>query len=123
MEEHVMNAPSQHPAVTPPTDILESVDGFHIFIDLPGVATSGLSIDLEENELTVKAVSSYDPGEALGHLRMEFETQYFERSFTLSEMVDKSKIQANLKDGVLDLALPKVEAMKPRRIEIKADGA
>lgn len=114
-----MSTTQNYPAATPATDILECGDGFHIFIDLPGVSSSGLSIDLEENELTVKGVSSYNQAPSRGQLRLEFEAATFERTFTLSEMVDRERIKANLKDGVLDLYLPKAEAMKPRRIEIK----
>lgn len=115
-----MSTTQNYPAATPATDILECGDGFHIFIDLPGVNSSGLSIDLEENELTVKGVSSYSQEiPSQGQLRLEFEAAPFERTFTLSEMVDRERIKANLKDGVLDLYLPKAEAMKPRRIEIK----
>ena len=115
-----MSTTQKYSAATPATDILECGDGFHIFVDLPGVSSSGLSIDLEENELTVKGVSSYSPAvSAQGSLRLEFETPIFERTFTLSDMVDRECIKANLKDGVLDLYLPKAEAMKPRRIEIK----
>jgi len=42
----------------------------------------------------------------------------FVRTFTLSDMVDRERIRAVLKDGVLNLFLPKAEAAKPRRIEI-----
>ncbi len=116
-----MSSTQTHTLAIPATDILECSDGFHIFVDLPGVGTPGLSIDLEENELTVKGASSYNPAvESQGHLRTEFEALTFERTFTLSDMVDRERIKATLKDGVLDLYLPRAEAMKPRRIEIQA---
>ena len=104
----------------PPTDILEREDGFHIFMDLPGVAPEDLAIDLEQNELTVRAKSSYDAGENQA-LRSEFNPVSYKRVFTLSDMVDRENIKAVIKDGVLDLFLPKAESMKPRRIEIKAE--
>lgn len=104
----------------PATDILEREDGFHIFVDLPGVAPETLSIDLEQNELTVRGQSDYDPltGQIM---RTEFSSLNYERVFTLSDMVDRDNIKAVVKDGVLDLFLPKAETMKPRRIEIKAE--
>lgn len=104
----------------PATDILECDDGFHIYMDLPGVTPESLSIDLEQNELTVRGESSY--GEQLGQtMRNEFNAMTYERVFTLSDMVDRENIKAIVKDGVLDLFLPKAETMKPRRIEIKAE--
>ena len=104
----------------PPTDILEREDGFHIFMDLPGVAPEDLMIDLEQNELTVRAKSSYDAGESQA-MRNEFGVLSYKRVFTLSDMVDREHIKAVIKDGVLDLFLPKAESMKPRKIEIRAE--
>ncbi len=104
----------------PPTDILEREDGFHIFMDLPGVASEDLVIDLEQNELTVRATSSYEAGESQV-MRNEFGPLAYKRVFTISEMVDRENIKAVIKDGVLDLFLPKADSMKPRRIEIKAE--
>ena len=110
-----------HQAQTmPPTDILEREEGYHIFMDLPGVTPESLSIDLEQNELTVKGTSNYS-SRADHAMRTEFESLSYERVFTLSDMVDRENIKATIKDGVLDLFLPKAETMKPRRIEIKAE--
>ena len=104
----------------PTTDILEREDGFHIFMDLPGVAPEDLAVDLEQNELTVRAKSSYCVGES-PVMRNEFSSLSYERVFTLSDMVDRESIKAIIKDGVLDLFLPKAESMKPRRIEIRVE--
>ena len=106
--------------VTPATDILERKDGYHIFMDMPGVPAANLSIDLEENELTITGKSTYAPASESQnrHAAPEFATPVYQRVFTLSDLVDKEKIKANLADGVLDLFLPKAEAMKPRRIAI-----
>ena len=96
----------------PPTDILERDDGFHILMDLPGVASEDLVIDLEQNELTVLASSRYEVGESQA-MRSEFGPLSYKRVFTLSDMVDRENIKAVIKDGVLDLFLPKAESMKP----------
>ncbi len=113
-----MNAQMQ--VSMPPTDILERKDGFHIFMDLPGVAVEDLVVDLEQNELTVSAVSRYEIGDNHA-MRSEFVPMSYKRVFTLSDMVDREKIKAVIKDGVLDLFLPKAESMKPRRIAIKTE--
>ncbi|NHZ45411.1 Hsp20/alpha crystallin family protein [Nitratidesulfovibrio liaohensis] len=104
--------------VSPATDIIEQADGFHILMDLPGVPPDGLTIDLEENEVTVTGRSSYAPAGNDRRMHAEFDAVEFVRTFTLSDMVDRERIRAVLKDGVLNLFLPKAEAAKPRRIEI-----
>lgn len=111
---------SEKQIAMPATDILEREEGFHIFMDLPGVAPESLSIDLEQNELTIRGESGYNPGESQG-MRGEFEPLVYERVFTLSDQVDREHIKAVVKDGVLDLFLPKAESMKPRRITIRAE--
>lgn len=103
---------------SPATDIIEQADGFHILMDLPGVPTGGLSIDLEENEVTVTGRSAYAPASNNRRMHAEFDAVEYVRTFTLSDMVDRERIRAVLKDGVLNLFLPKAEAAKPRRIEI-----
>ena len=103
----------------PATDIVEMEDGVHIFMDLPGVGADNLSIDLEEDEVTIRGESRYMPQNGGGNmLHSEFQAVNFQRTFTLSDMVERDKITASLKDGVLNLFLPKAEAMKPRRIPI-----
>lgn len=110
--------PARIERVSPATDIIEQADGFHILMDLPGVPPEGLTIDLEENEVTVTGRSSYAPAGNDRRMHAEFDAVEFVRTFTLSDMVDRERIRAVLKDGVLNLFLPKAEAAKPRRIEI-----
>lgn len=105
-------------AAVPATDILEMEDGFHIIMDLPGVKPEDLSVDIEESELTIKGESSYAEQENLRPMHTEFGASSFQRTFTLSDLVDREHVKAELKNGVLQLYLPKAEAMKPRRIQI-----
>lgn len=109
--------------VVPATDIIEMKDGVRIYMDIPGVAREDLSIDIEGSELMIKGASSYNhkpiPGGRILH--SEFQGMTFQRTFTLSDMVEGDKVSAVLKDGVLELFLPKAEALKPRRIEIMTE--
>lgn len=111
---------SEQAAQAPLTDILGCEDGFHIYMDIPGVAAEELSIDLERNELAVRGKSLYALT-AGRHMRDEFGTPVYERVFTLSEIVDHDHIRATVKDGVLDLFLPRADSNTLFRIEIKAE--
>ena len=107
-----------YPKVRPATDIIEREDGFHIFLDLPGVKKDDLLIDLNDNELKVGGKAVHPAQVRTDTLSMEFGSGEYVRTFTLSEVVDRERIKATLKHGVLELFLPKVEKVQPKRIEI-----
>lgn len=106
------------PTYRPATDILEREDGFYIYMDMPGVDRQQLEIDLNGDELTVSAVTSMQLGENEHFSEMQFGNCEYRRVVSLSDIVDRERIKANLSDGVLELHLPKVERIQPRRIEI-----
>lgn len=108
------------PRYRQPSDILEREDGFHIFMDVPGVAKEDLVIDLNENELVVTGRACADPGAEEKFIEVEFGGCEYRRSFKLSNTVDREHIKANVDNGVLELHLPKAEKAVPKRIEIKA---
>jgi HSP20 family protein len=108
------------PRIRPATDILEREDGFHIYMDMPGVSKDDLVIDLNENELTIRAGSKVGPREGAKDLHMEFGGVEYFRNFTISDVVDREKINASFKNGVLELSMPKAEKAKPKKIEIKS---
>ena len=91
---------------TPAVDIQETDSAITLFADLPGVKVQDLSIDVHDDVLTLTAKATTRPGT-------------FFRRFTLGEAIDQSKIEASLVDGVLKLALPKVEKARPRQISVK----
>ena len=108
------------PRYRPATDILEREDGFHLFLDMPGVAKEDLLIDLKENELVVGGKVEHPPVEGERMIEVEFGGGEFYRAFTLSDAVDQEKIKASLVNGVLEVFMPKKEKVLPKRIEIKA---
>lgn len=110
----------RYPKVRPATDILEREDGYHLFMDMPGVSKDDLAIDLNENELRVQGRAVHPAMAQANALNMEFGSGNYVRSFTLSDVVDRERISANLENGVLEIFLPKVEKVQPKRIEIKA---
>jgi HSP20 family protein len=104
---------------TPAVDIFETDQAISLLADMPGVLPENLSIDLKDNVLTlIGDVQSPDKNEV--DLYKEYQTGKYYRQFTLSEMIDQSKIEANLKEGVLNLILPKVAKPAARKIEVKA---
>jgi HSP20 family molecular chaperone IbpA len=102
----------------PATDILEREDGFYVYMDLPGVRREDLNIDLQDDELTVQGRTSLVHGEGERFAEMQFGECEYVRSISITDIVDREKIRANLAGGVLELHLPKVEKVQPRKIEI-----
>jgi len=104
---------------TPLIDIHEGPEGLILEADLPGVAEGHVSIQLEDNVLSLHARADAPAPEGARVLHEEHRPGDFYRSFILSDEVERSRISAELKNGVLRLTLPKAERAKTRRIEIK----
>lgn len=105
---------------TPAVDIFETDKEITLLADMPGVKADSLNIDLNENVLSLDGdVQSPQGGDEMDVFR-EYRTGKYYRQFTLSQAIDQSKIEAAIKDGVLRLSLPKVEAAKPRKIAVKS---
>jgi HSP20 family molecular chaperone IbpA len=122
-EKSEVTAPAEQtvpgPVFTPAVDILETDKDITVLADMPGVGPSDLNIDLNDNVLTLSGEVPSPEGAGETELLREYRTGKYFRQFTLSEVIDQGKIEANLNDGVLRLTLPKVEAAKPRKIEVK----
>ena len=105
---------------TPAVDIFETDKEITLLADMPGVKADSLNIDLHENVLSLDGdVRSPEGGDEMDVFR-EYRTGKYYRQFTLSQAIDQSKIEAAMKDGVLRLNLPKVEAATPRKIAVKS---
>ena len=74
---------------------------------------------IDGNRLTVRGTVKPDDFSGLQPASAEYRVGDFERSFTVSELVDVAKVKASVKDGVLRLTLPKAEIAKPKKIEVK----
>ncbi len=103
---------------SPPVDIFEDDQMLTIVADMPGVPSDNVSIDLQEDTLTLAGVPSLSVPGNEEVVVQEFNTGKFFRQFTLSEVIDQANIKANLNYGVLRVTLPKVGPAKPRKIQI-----
>ncbi len=116
-EQQVPDTREETRTVLPPVDIFEINDVLAVVADLPGVEKDGVELRIEDDVLTIKGTpKAAVAGEAL---YSEFELAPYFRQFQLGEQVDRDKIQAEMKHGVLTIRLPKVEQAKPKRIEVK----
>ena len=110
----------RHQSYTPPIDIHEGPEGLLLEADLPGATERNLHVQLEDNVLSLYARIDSPAPEGARVLYEEYRLGDFQRSFILSDEVDRERITADLKNGVLRLFLPKAERARVRRIEIKA---
>jgi HSP20 family protein len=106
---------------TPSVDIYETDDALVIKAELPGVSKDDVSVEIHENTLTLRGQRKHETEVKDEHYhRVERAYGTFQRSFVLPSMVDREKVQATFKDGVLELHLPRLESTKPRRIAINS---
>lgn len=123
-EKQEVAAPAEHTkpglVFTPAVDIFETETRITLLADMPGVTADHLSIDLRDDALTLTGEIEPFEGPDEQDILIEYEVGKYFRQFTLSEVIDQEKIEANLDDGVLRLTLPKVEKAKPRKITINA---
>ncbi len=103
--------------ITPVTDIYEEDNGLYMMVDLPGVEKDGLKLSVEEDILTIEGHVSQPENKE--YLLREYEPSNYYRQFELSEAVDQENINAELKNGVLNVFLPRAKAVQPRTIEVK----
>ena len=107
-------------ALAPAVDISESDVGIELVADLPGVRKDGLAVKVDGAQPTIEGSAQIDVPQNLEPLYGEIRSRHFRRSFTLSPELDPSRIEARLSNGVLRMQIPKSEAARPRRIEIRA---
>lgn len=104
----------------PSVDVKENKDNFMLAFSLPGMEKENVKIELKENRLTVSGEHKMEKEEndAKYH-RIENQYGSFSRSFLLPENVKQENIEANFKNGVLHISIPKAELAQPKAIEIK----
>ena len=107
-------------AYVPRADIYETDDTLVIVADMPGVDEKTIDIVLEKNVLSLRGNVSFETPDNYSLAYCEYEMGDFERSFTLSDEIDRDNIEASISDGVLRVILPKAGPAKTRKISVKA---
>ncbi len=108
------------PTFSPAVDIFETEQALVLVADMPGVAKEAVSVDLEEDRLTITGETGPAVPESETLVSGEYVGGRYVRRFALSNVIDQSAITAtNLGDGVLRVTLPKVKQVQPRKIAIE----
>lgn len=106
--------------LVPAVDIFEIEEGLAVIVDLPGVDKDHVDVNVDNNILTIKGVvEKVEQGDPLYR---EYKLLDFFRQFELSDRIDREKIRAEMRNGVLTLHLPKAEHAKPKRISVEVSG-
>ncbi len=99
----------------PAVNIREDDKKYHLDLAIPGIDKKDLKIDINEDVLTISSEIKHENEEnGDGYKRKEFSYSSFSRSFYIPENVNRDKIEANYKDGVLTVGLPKQEEDKTK---------
>jgi len=105
---------------TPDVDILEKTDSIVVIADMPGVDESGVDITLEKNVLSIYGTVDPEIPEKHELIHASYGIGDYQRSFTISDEIDREKIEASVKEGVLRVTLPKARVAQTRKITVKA---
>lgn len=106
--------------IVPNVDILEREHEIVLFADMPGVNSDGIDITLEKGELTIRGTNRQSAPAEYRRVYTEYEPSDYRRVFTVTDSIDRDKITARVRNGVLELTLPKVDQARTRRIPVQA---
>ena len=113
------NARAGQPFVVPPVDVFEDEQAITLLADLPGVPRDKLEIRVDGDTLLLEAQAAAVGPQDMELVYGEAQCPAYRRQFTLSRELDAGRIEAQLRDGVLRLTIPKAEEARPRRIQVQ----
>lgn len=117
-----IGGPTLGGSTLPAVDVRETESDYLMEVELPGLSEKDVEVKLDNNLLTISSALKEEKKEEKknGYVLRERRASQFSRSFVLPESVDREKIGAEFKNGILQLTFPKVPAAKPKTIEVKA---
>jgi HSP20 family protein len=107
--------------LAPPVDIFEDKHAITVQAEMPGVSKERLNVQADRNSLVIEGDVAIDVPAAMEALYADVHSTRYRRSFVLSSELEPDRIEANLKDGVLTVRIPKRAEFRPRRIEVRAE--
>ncbi|MGW8194684.1 MAG: Hsp20/alpha crystallin family protein [Desulforhopalus sp.] len=107
------------PTIAPIVDIYENEDEILLLADMPGVTKDKITVNVDNGKLEISGVRNLESKGVENW--QEFGDVEYRRVFSVPQSIDVAKVNAELKDGVLKLNLPKAESAKPRTIEIRSE--
>jgi HSP20 family molecular chaperone IbpA len=113
-------AARQELAMRPPVDVYETGEGITLWADMPGVSKDRLELRIDGTTLHLEGHIEFPMGSDLEALYADVRSTLYRCSFALSNELDTGRIEANLKDGVLTVRIPKRAELQPRRIEVRS---
>jgi HSP20 family protein len=118
--EKAQEATTPTRAFLPTADIFETEDALTVVLEMPGANKDDIDVSVENGVLTVEGKINFSKYEGLQPVYSEYNIGPFRRSFRISSRIDQDKINAEMRDGVITLILPKAEEAKPRKIKVKS---
>ncbi len=106
-------------ALLPPVDVIEDAEGITLYADLPGVTKDHISVRVETGTLTIEGEIRLVATQGIEVTHTEVPLARFRRAFTLGPELNTEKVDAEFRQGVLKLRIPKAEHAKPRKIEVQ----
>ncbi len=121
-DDMFVDFPTWESSRVPAVDVRETESEYLMEVDLPGLTDKDIEVKLDNSLLTISSKKEEKREEKKnGYLMRERREASFSRSFVLPDEVDREKIGAEFKNGVLHLSFPKVPAAKPKTIEVKTN--
>ena len=112
------SAPSEE-TLSPRVDVHENAEGITLYADLPGVSNDGLEVHVDKDTLRIRGEARIEMPPGIEPLFAEMQSRTWSRSFALSRELDADAVQARLREGVLEIRIPKRAEVRPRRIEVR----
>ena len=107
------------PSFFPPLNVWEEGETIRVEAEVPGVKLEDVDVSFENGELTIKGEKKFEPRETAPLHRRERLYGTFSRTLNFPWEIVADKVSAELRDGVLTVSLPKAEAAKPRKVEVR----
>lgn len=105
----------------PKVDIIETGDAMVMYADIPGADEKTVEVTLEKSVLTIRGTIAPEEFEGRSIVYAEYDVGDYERSFTVSDEVDRNRIEAVVKNGVLKLVLHKIPQVEAKKIPVQTE--